>query len=173
MRSAFCLFILAFALSLGCSMAQHVSTYSYDALGQITVINGPGGEDRRYAYDESGNRVIARTAANSPPVASNDYFVFPLGNGTQFGNVLANDSDGNGHPLMALDMFGVMHVGGASADIGLASDGTLSVLPTSAGTITLNYHASDFEAISTGTVTIEILGSGGGDCEIFCLDDPW
>lgn len=159
--------IIASIIISSSSHAQHVTTYTYDALGQLTEIDGPSGADRRYVYDDSGNRIIARSAPNTAPVVQDDIIGISDNDPTQIFDLLANDSDANNHPIVITRIFNVQHdEGGQPATVSLRSDGLVNITPGAIGFTTFSYEVSDFESTTVGTGTVWVIGTPG--CQFFC-----
>jgi YD repeat-containing protein len=152
------------ALLIPGASAQHTTTYKYDANGRLVRVDGPGSQDRRHAYDKAGNRLVARSAPNDPPIAVDDITGMGFGGATVVFDLLANDSDPNGHPIKVTRIFNIDHNGdgtyGASS-VYLRPDGLVSITPGQAGTTTFSYTVSDLELESTGTMSILVIGGGG------------
>jgi YD repeat-containing protein len=170
-RAAGAVSILSIGLSATAS-AQHVVLYDYDSLGQLIKIDGPNGDDRRYVFDDSGNRIIARSAPNSPPIARDDFWFLQHGTATKIVDLRDNDTDPNGHPMTVTRIFNISHTGsGGAATIYLRPDGRVNITPGGGGTTSFAYEVTDQEAVTTGTGQIETTTPGGGidpGCGFFC-----
>lgn len=141
--------------------AQHSTFYEYDALGQLSEINGPGSADRRYVYDSAGNRIVSRSVANSAPIAGDDRYSLGTSSPTQVHDLRDNDSDADGHPLFVTRIFNVRHAtGGAASRISLRTDGRVNIVYGDPGTTTFSYALSDLEVETIGTGSIVVSGSG-------------
>lgn len=101
MRSVATLAMLACVLGPGWSWAQETTTYTYDALGRLTLVVRSGGPANnvvsRYGYDNAGNRTAFNTA-NDTPVAVNDSVITEKGTAVTF-DPRSNDSDPFGQSL--------------------------------------------------------------------------
>jgi YD repeat-containing protein len=160
------------ALLISGANAQHSTTYKYDANGRLVRADGPGSQDRRYGFDKAGNRLIARSAPNDPPVAVDDITGISEGSATLVFDLLANDSDPNGHPIKVTRIFNINHNGDGSygaAHIYLRPDGRVNITANHSGTTTFSYTVTDMESESVGTMSILVIGTGGGGgCSFFC-----
>jgi YD repeat-containing protein len=82
------------------STLQAATTYTYDALGRLSVVNYDNGMQVTYTYDSAGNRtsVVTQTGSNRPPQANNDYIVVNQ-NGSDTFDPRTIDSDPDGDAL--------------------------------------------------------------------------
>jgi YD repeat-containing protein len=166
--------ILAIALHSVPVLAQDVTSYRYDAKGRLTGSTASGsirGIDSIYVWDAAGNRreltvkEVGPTPAPSPTptptglVANPDSATFDTREGCMgiWWDVLANDSDGNGHyPLKIVSV--------VSDDSYITTDGSAvqySPFPRSSpGVVEANYivkNAAGEQA--SARLTLNITGS--------------
>lgn len=114
------------------------------------------------AYSRSGVKVpgslnIVLTRINQAPVAIADSYTVSRG-GTQEGNVLENDSDGDGDPLTAVLVSGVLH-----GKLNFNTDGTFVYTHNgeNVASDSFRYYATDGRSASrTVTVNIKIDNKG-------------
>ncbi|MCQ8186640.1 Calx-beta domain-containing protein [Parvularcula maris] len=108
--------------------------------------------------DASGRGTIRNVFFNSPPSASNDAPVWLQAGSSTIVNVLANDTDPDGHALT------VQSVSAPSfATVSIRSDNRLTIYGQSAGTGSVTYTISDRHGgTDTATIPLEVASSGGG-----------
>lgn len=165
----------------GGAQASDTTTYTYDPLGRLVAISTTGGPNNGLSigtgYDPAGNRTTytAGTGApppspppppppppppsNQPPVTAPDSLSVPqCGSGTR--NVLANDSDPEGHYPLAL----VSVTQGTKGAASIINSTTIEYQANFAtGPDTVTYTVQDsLGATSTGTLNISITS---GTCD--------
>jgi hypothetical protein len=120
------------------------------------VSDGNGGTD-------TGTVTITVTAANSPPVASNDYVSTPKNTKVTTDNLLLNDDDPNGDPFGVSSFTATSAKGGTVTYLG---NGRFTYTPKNnfTGTDTFTYTITDASGGSdTATVTVTVRSCNDND----------
>jgi len=97
---------------------------------------------------------VTASGSNRAPVAAPDVTETVTGHAVTL-NVLANDFDPDGDPLVAL-----LVTGPASGSVELAQDGLMTFTPGSAGTFAFTYRVFDGDLSDTATVTVVVRAGG-------------
>lgn len=158
-------------LTSGIASASETVTYSYDELGRLVASTVSGGPNNTIGtatcFDPAGNRTRYTVGAgvtscgspppptNTPPVAVNDSSS-GLCNATKIVNVLANDSDPDGHTPLSL----VSVTPGSTTDASIYSSTSLTVTGWVRGTEYIYYVVRDsLGATATGRLTYTTTGT--------------
>jgi large repetitive protein len=106
----------AMLAALSAAPLDAATTYTYDGLGRLSVVNYDNGYQIVYTYDSAGNRtsVVTQSGSGLPPVANNDYFTVNE-NGTDTFDPRINDTDPftAGHGTTAFTSASVTYTPGA------------------------------------------------------------
>ncbi|MCQ8186630.1 Ig-like domain-containing protein [Parvularcula maris] len=152
-----------------------MTTYEYDEAGRLIKKNTSTGHERRFDFDQAGNRREATSELpNIPPVAVNDSYTM-MQNDREVFDLVLNDTDADG-PKSALSVSSIHNVQHTTpkskvAYITLLENGSVEVVALQGGGVSFDYTLSDGEDTDTGRVVIDVEGEPSTCGDIFCLPD--
>lgn len=138
------------------------TTYTYDSLGRLSVVDYDNGYQIVYTYDSAGNRtsVVTQSGSGLPPVANNDYIVVNE-NGSDTFNPLTIDSDPQNYS-MTISGVGTAGHGGPTNGTATYTSTSVTYTPTAnyAGKDSFTYTISDGHNTAQATVFATVGGLG-------------
>jgi Bacterial Ig domain/RHS Repeat len=136
------------------------TTYTYDSLGRLSVVDYDNGYQIVYTYDSAGNRtsVVTQSGSGLPPVANNDYIVVNQ-NGTDTFNPLTIDTDPQNYTMTIIGVGTPSH--GTATYTSTSVTYTPTASPSFAGKDSFSYTISDGHG-STAQATVFATVGGLG-----------